>query len=185
MAKKNDIVEVTGKSATPFRLFNKIEYVQVKVPEEWGDASFSIRPMTNTERALFACEEEEIKKRRDLKGAVKRNRLATEEAEKNNVSEEESELTKEEQKAKETRDLTQKMDDILSDTKTVMPAEEQFLGAVKAIILSCVESVTIGENTRDFDGSMFEEMRGDAIRLWLLSSVREAGEITDEEVLSL
>jgi len=173
MAKKNDIVEVTEKSATPFRLFNKIEYVPVRVPEKWGDASFSIRPMTNTERSVFGFAEEEIKKVRDVVGAMERSGL------------EKEDLFTDSDDKEESVKVAKNWASIINDTNINKDAEATFLEAVKTAIVSCVDSVTIGEDSHPFDDKMYEEMNGDSIRIWLLNEIKNAGSVTDEEVLSL
>jgi len=173
MAKKNDTIEVTEKSEAPFRLFNKIEYNDVKVPLKWGNAVFRIRPMTNTERSVFGFAEEEIKKVRDVAGAMDRSGLKKED------------LFTDSDDKEESVKVAKNWANIINDTNIDKGAESAFLQAVKETVVACVESVTIGEDCELFDDSMYEEMNGDSIRIWLLNEIKNAGSVTDEEVLSL
>lgn len=171
MIDKKETVEVTEIEKSPFRLFNKIEYVDVKVPTKWGDASFSIRPMTNTERAIFSMEEDEIKKSRDVSGAIERSGFSNEEL-----------YTSEEDK---TKDILKNWSTVLSDTVVDKDAEKVFLNSIKKVLIDCTRTVTVGDDTHDFDNDMYEEMNGDSVRLWLLSEIRMAGDLTVGERLAL
>jgi hypothetical protein len=171
MTKKDNTVEVTEKSTAPFRLFNKIEYNPVKVPEKWGDAVFYIRPMTNTERSVFGFEEEQIKKVRDVAGAIERSGLKNDDL-----------FTTEDDKAVQ---VSKNWAGIINDTNVDKDAESVFLQAIKTVIVSCVEKVTIGDDSCMFGEDLYEELNGDGIRIWLLSEIKTAGSVKDDEVLSL
>ena len=173
MAKKNDTIEVTEKSEALFRLFNKIEYNDVKVPEEWGDAVFSIRPMNNTERALFDLEEEKIAIARDVSGATERNELTADDYEDVDG------------KRVLKAGSTSKMMSVLKDFKIDTDAEEQYFLKVKEYILKCVRTVTHSGETQELTEKLYEALNGSALRMWLLKQVKDAGSITEEEVLSL
>lgn len=172
MAKKReDTVEITETAKSPFRLFNKIEYSPVKVPEKWGDATFYVRPMTNTERAIFSMAEELIKKARDINGAIERSGLTGDDL-----------YTTDDDKAVE---VAKNWSAIVNDTVIDEDAEKNFLSAVKKVILDCTEKVSIGEEEHLFSDDMYEEMNGESVRLWLLSQIRNAGTLTDDERVAL
>jgi len=171
--KKDNVVEVTEKSTTPFRLFNKIVYNDVSVPEAWGDAVFSVRPMNNSERALFDLEEEKIAIARDIEGATERNNLTADDYD----DVDGKQVLKVES--------TSKMMGVLKDFKIDTEAEEKYLSKVKEFVVKCVKSVTYCGETQDFTNELYEEIDGSSLRLWLLKQVRKAGTVTEEEVLSL
>lgn len=173
MAKKDNTVEVTEKSVSPFRLFNKIEYRPVRVPEAWGDASFSIRPMNNTERALFDFEEEKISIARDVSGATERNELTADDYEDVDGK----------QVLKATSNA--KMMSVLKDFKIDTSAEEEYILKVKEFIVKCVDTVTFDGQTEPFTDELYEELDGSSLRLWLLAQIKKAGTVTSEEILSL
>ncbi len=167
-------VEVTETKTNTFRLFNKIEYNPVSVPESWGiDATFYVRPMTNTEKALFGFEEE---KRRNGSGVLQA--MA-----KNNVTFDDYKEVDGENvpKTESMEKLVKAFEDIEIDVEI----ESRYLEAVKKIAVDCTEKVDYEGDTMEFTGELYEAINGASGRMWLLEQVKSAGELTGAERIGL
>ncbi len=167
-------VEVTETKTNTFRLFNKIEYNPVSVPESWGiDATFWVRPMTNTERAVHDFDVEEVNRSRGLRDMVASS----------GVTKDDYEEVDGKQVAKKS--ALEKMAKAVEEVEFDVKAEQKYLDSVKKIIVDCTEKASYDGDTMDFTEDVYEALNGSTARAWLLNEIEQAGTLTGAERIAL
>ncbi len=172
-------VEVTETKTNTFRLFNKIEYNPVSVPKSWGiDATFWVRPMTNTEKALFDFGEESCEDTTLVRAMIE-----------NDISSDDYEEVDGERRFKKSSmsKMSKAVESVVQAKKNVSKDEKLTqLNNRKEAVVACVEKFTIdGEEAVMFDNDQYEELDGATATKWLLQQVKSAGELTGAERIGL
>jgi hypothetical protein len=164
-----NVVEITEEPKVKFRLFNNLEYDWVQVPKEWGDAEFLIRPMKHSERTRFANSETIISQCRDIQGAI----------EKSGVDRELLHSSSDDPKVKlEQAILSAKVYEYVTVDKD---AEEEHQEEVKRVMLACIKTVKVGGVESEFTSDVYESIDADALRMWLMGSIKEASTLRIDE----
>jgi hypothetical protein len=169
MSTTENVVEMKDEPKVKFRLFNKLEHSWYVVPEEWGDASFYIRPMKHSERSRLKNSEGIIGKIRDVKGAIDRSGVDGEKI--NSIPE------STEEKIEQIALYSKVMDNIIVDKD----AEEEHQREVQRVMVSCISKVSIEGEETDFTDEVYESIDSDSLRFWLMDKIKTASELSDGE----
>jgi len=190
--------EITGVETAPFRLFIDLSYNWVPVPKEWGDCSFRMRPMKNSERGLYRHSMKSVIKARDTKGAIDAVSKATgydfsslKELEVTSIeirrfaelqerSNGEGEPLSEEQELERVEFIdrldsategTKKWGEVEKAQKIDVSVEVAHDSVSKEILLSCIESVEISGDKTEFNEELYETLDSKVLTPWLINTM--------------
>ncbi len=166
-------VEVTEAKTNTFRLFNKIEATPVHYSKGGAEATFWVRPMTNTEKSLFDFATEEVQRSRGLAKMIENSGLTADDYEVVNG------------KSVPTKSALKKITKAVQEIEFDADAEEKYLEAVKKVIVSCTEKGEYDGIEMEFTDEIYEALNGSHPRAWLLAKIEDAGTLTGAERVSL
>ncbi len=159
----------------PMRVFADLSFNWVTTPDGWADVDFYIRPMKNTERALYTDSLKRITKVRNTADAMASLGYTWAEVDPTTPG------ATIEQKAAALAKWSQ-----VRELRTIDPEEEKKHNVViKSVLLDCTKDVRIDGDELPFTDELFEAIGDEDVVNWLIGLALAKSTLTEEEKTSL
>lgn len=168
-------MDIKTTPTEPMRVFADLSFNWVTTPDGWADVDFYMRPMKNTERALY----------KDSLKRVTKARKTSETMDSLGYGRDDIDPTipglTEEQKLEAHIKWAQ-----VRELRTIDPEEEKKHNlVVKSVLLDCTSTVRIGSDEMPFGDDMFEAIGDEDVINWLIGVSLAHSTLTGEETASL